>query len=356
MIFRFENLSYFHWLWILPFVLIISLYLRRRQQSKLQAVMGMRPLQFLTTSVSPFKRRMKVALQLLCLFFLVIALARPQAGQSQQKVKSEGVEIMMAVDVSESMLAEDVKPNRLEQAKAELSKLMDLMPGNKVGVIAFAGSAALLSPMTNDPNAVKMYVDSLQTNSVSSQGTNFSEMLTTAKEAFNRGGVGEQETVKVTRVLLIASDGEDHEQGALELAKESFEKEGIRIFSMAYGTEKGSTIPVRDALGFLKGYKKDDQGQVITSTVKGEALRALAEAGNGAFYFATFGGNHLRQLVEDIEKLEKAEFENSMVTQYDEKFQWPLLMGILIGIFELMLGERRSAFRFWKGRFEVPSA
>lgn len=355
--FRFESSQYFNLLWILPIVLLLSWGMKRRLQTKMQGALGSRAFEFLSTSVSTKKRRLKLVLQLICVVFMVLALARPQFGQSQQKVKSEGVELMLAVDVSESMLAEDVKPNRLEQAKAELNKLVDLMPGNKMGVIAFAGSAVLMSPMTNDPNAVKMYIDSLQTNSVSTQGTSFQEMLEAAKEAFERGGVGSEEAeVKATRVLLVLSDGEDHEPGALEFAKENLFKVGIRVFSVAYGTESGGTIPVRDGMGFLKGYKKDDSGQVITTAVKGEALRALAEAGQGAFYFSTFGGNHIRQLVSDIGKLEKAEFENSMVTQYDEKFQWPLVFAIVVGILELLMGERRSSFRFWKGRFEVPAA
>ncbi len=185
----------------------------------MQAAIGARLYPFLSSSVSHKKRTLKTVLQVLAVFLFVIALARPQLGESQQEVKSEGVEIIFAVDVSESMLAEDVKPSRLEQAKAELSRLIDLMPGNKVGVVAFAGSAALLSPLTNDPSAIKMYLESLDPNAVSSQGTNFTDALKVSKEAFERGGVSTDDTVKVTRVILIASDGEDHEPGALEEAK-----------------------------------------------------------------------------------------------------------------------------------------
>jgi len=270
-------------------------------------------------------------------------------------VKSEGVEIIFAVDVSESMLAEDVKPSRLAQAKTELSRMVDMMPGNKIGVLAFAGSAALLSPLTNDPGAIKMYLDSLETDSVSTQGTNFQEALTTAKEAFEHGGVSTDETVKVTRVILMVSDGEDHEPGALEEAKKLAD-EGIRIFTVAYGTEKGGAIPERDGMGFLKGYKKDRSGQTVITTVKGDALRALAEAGRGGFYFATVGGNQTKQLLEDISKLEKTQFDTTMATQYEERFQWFLFLGIVIAMIELVLGERRSSFKFWKGRFEVPNA
>lgn len=351
--FRFENITSFNYLWIIPLILVLGYVFDRMSKKKMQQAIGSRLYPFLSSSVSTKKRALKTFLQVLAVLFFVVALARPQMGESQQEVKSEGVEIIFAVDVSESMLAEDVKPSRLEQVKAELSRLMDLMPGNKVGVVAFAGSAALLSPLTNDPGAVKMYLESLDTNSVSTQGTNFTEALKVSKEAFERGGVSTDEVVKVTRVILIASDGEDHEPGALEEAKKLTDQ-GIRIFSLAYGTEKGGAIPVRDGMGFLKGYKKDRQGQTILTTVKGDALRALAEAGKGSFYFATIGGDQTKHLVEDITKLEKTQFDTTMATQYEERFQIVLLIGIIIALLELFLGERRSGFLFWKGRYEVP--
>jgi len=351
--FRFENLAAFNYLWLIPVLIVIGFYFDRRSHKRMQDAIGTRLYPFLSSSISSKKRQIKNLLQIAAVLFFVIALARPQMGESQQQVKSEGVEIIFAVDVSESMMAEDVKPSRLGQAKAELSRLMDLMPGNKVGVVAFAGSAALLSPLTNDPGAIKMYLESLDPNSVSTQGTNFTEALQVSKEAFERGGVSTDDTVKVTRVILIASDGEDHEPGALEQAKK-LASEGIRIFTLAYGTEKGGAIPVRDGMGFLKGYKKDRQGQTVLTTVKGDALRALAEAGRGSFYFATFGGDQTKHLVEDISKLEKTQFDSTVATQYEERFQTVLLIGVLIALLELFLGERRAGFKFWKGRYEVP--
>lgn len=353
--FRFENTYAFNYLWLLPVFVVLAFLFGRQAKRKMEKAIGTRLYPFLSSSVSFKKRRLKLWMQLLTILFFVIALARPQAGQSLQQVKSEGVEVIFAVDVSESMMSEDVKPNRLEQVKAELSRLLDLTPGNKVGIIAFAGSASVLSPISNDPNAIKMYLDSLATNSVSSQGTNFEAALNTAEEAFERGGVSTSDTTKVTRVVLIASDGEDHEPGAVEAAQK-LAKKGIRIFTLAYGTEKGGTIPVRDGMGFLKGYKKDRAGQTVVTTVNGEALREIAQAGQGSFYYASFGGDHLKNIVEDLGKLEKSEFESSVATQYEERYQLFLLLGILIALMEIFLGERKSSFRFWKGRFEVPPA
>lgn len=351
--FRFENLAAFNYLWLIPLILVVGFVFDRLNRKRMQTAIGSRLYPFLSSSVSNKKRTIKTVFQVMAVLSFVLALARPQFGESQQQIKSEGVELIFAVDVSESMLAEDVKPSRLAQVKTELSRLLDLMPGNKVGVLAFAGSAALLSPLTNDPGAIKMYLDSLDPNSVSSQGTNFTEALRVAKDAFERGGVSSGETTKVTRVIVIASDGEDHEPGALEEAKK-MTGEGVRIFTLAYGTEKGGPIPVRDGMGFLKGYKKDRQGQTVITTVKGDALRALAEAGSGGFYFATVGGDQAKLLVEDIGKLERTQFDTTMATQYEERFQVFLFIGILLALIELFLGERRQGFKFWKGRYEVP--
>ncbi|MFP5520197.1 MAG: vWA domain-containing protein [Bdellovibrionia bacterium] len=352
--FRFESFHFLMWLLLLPTLAIVAWIWGKWHLRKIQKSIHPRLLPYLTQSLSLGKRRWKYLLQLVCLFFMILAWARPQSGESVQKIKSEGVEIILAVDVSESMMAEDVKPSRLEQVKAELNKMVDLMPGNKMGVLAFAGSAALLSPLTNDPAAVRMYIDSLATNAVSTQGTNFQEALRVASEAFERGGAQTDEVVKVTRVILLVSDGEDHEPGAEELAENLVDK-GVRIFGLAYGTEKGAGIPIRDSMGFLKGYKKDRSGETVLSRVNGEAIRELTEKGKGSFFFASFGGDHIQNLVEDINQLEKTEFENSVATQYDENFQIFVLLAILIGLVELILGERRRSFQIWKGRFEVPT-
>lgn len=312
--------------------------------------MGKKLMPILTQSLNLRKRKWKWFLQGIAVLFFIIALARPQIGQNQTTIKSVGFEIILAVDVSESMQAEDVKPSRLEQAKLELARLLDLMPGNKVGLIAFAGSSALISPLTNDTSAIKMYLDSLNSQMISNQGTNFESALKYAQESFEKGGASSDSTSKVTRVILVASDGEDHEEGALKAAQDLVQK-GARIFTIAYGTEKGGTIPQRDKLGYLKGNKLDKSGQTIITTVKGDFLKKLALEGKGSFYFSVFGGNHLNNLVEDFENFEKAEFETKSVVDYDEKFQMFLALGILIAILEILLGERQNKFKFWRGRY-----
>lgn len=184
---RFASETYFYWLFVVIGLFVSLFFYDQWLKSKTQKQFSENLWAVLTQSLSLQKRWFKWFLQFLALVLIIVSLARPQYGESQQEVKSQGFELMLMIDVSESMLAEDVKPNRLEQAKLEMEKLVDLMPGNKVGIIAFAGSAALLCPLTNDPNAIKMYIESLTTESVSSQGTSFEEALKTAESAFERG-------------------------------------------------------------------------------------------------------------------------------------------------------------------------
>lgn len=342
------------YLWLAPAALLIyflGLRLYRAAELKLEKTFGAKNTLFLTQTLSRSKRKMKLLLQALVLGLFFVALARPQGGESELPVIAEGVEVMLVVDVSESMLAEDVRPSRLAQARSELSKLIDLMPGHKIGVVAFAGSATLISPLSTDPNALKMYLDSLSPLAVSTQGTDFRGALLEALAAFQRGGAGQQQGTKVTRVILIASDGEDQEQGALDEAKKLVD-EGVRIFALVYGTEKGGPIPQRDSTGMLKGYKKDSSGQTILTTVRGDALKNLAAAGKGAFHFASFGGNHLRSIVEDIDKLEKTQFESKTTKQYEERFQIFVLVAFVLGCLELFLSVRRKLGAKWRGRFE----
>lgn len=355
---KWANLSAFYALGVVVGFAILFFILEKMFSLRLNKKFGARIAPYLTQSVSYFKRRLQLLFQCLGLAFVVLALARPQLGASQQEVRSEGIELLVLADVSESMLAEDVRPSRLAQMKIELSQLLDIMPGNKVGIIAFAGSSSLLCPLTTDPNALKMYIDSLDTNSVSTQGTNFETALAYAKEAFEKGGVTQDPSAKTTRVILVASDGEDQEKGALETAKKLTD-EGIRIFSMAYGTEKGAAIITRDRSGNMTGFKKDRAGQTVMTQVKGDFLKQLADAGNGQFYFAYLGGDHLRKFVKDIAQLEKAQFQSSMTTEYEEKFTIPLLVGLILLFLSAFITDRKKRSGKdgdnWKGRYEVSS-
>lgn len=350
--FQWGAIQSFYWLIVLVILTAIYFYFEKKSIQKLQKAFGTKVSDYLTQSVSYLKRRQQFLLQLISLVCIVVALARPQAGQSQQEIKSEGIELMILADVSESMLAQDVKPSRLAQMKVELNKLIETMPGHKIGLIAFAGSSALQSPLTSDPGALKMYIDALDVNSVSEQGTNFESALSYAREAFQKGGVTQDQMTKTTRVVLVVSDGEDQEAGALEAAKK-LAQSGVRIFSVAYGTEKGGAIPVRDRVGNEIGFKKDDSGQTVITQVKGEFLKQLAQAGEGHFYFSQTNGEHLKNIAADVNQLEKAQFQSKLMTQYEEKFTLPLFLGLIGLMLSLLMTDANKKALNWNGRYET---
>jgi Ca-activated chloride channel family protein len=351
--FRFADPENLRWLVLVVLLFVISIFCQKQMQKKLKIAFGERLSPFLTQSLSLSRRRFKNLLQGLVLASLVFAWARPQSGQSKEEIKSEGIELVLLVDVSESMMADDVRPNRLEQAKIDLSRMVDIMAGNKIALVAFAGSAALLSPLTTDPSSLKLFIDSLAPSSVSTQGTNFAQALEEARGAFKRGSTAAEDNSHVSRAVVILSDGEDHEPGAHKVA-ETMVADGIRIFTVAYGTQKGAPIPERDSLGYLKGYKKDRSGNTVLTTVNGDELKKLADSGKGQFFFASPGADYLKRIAEAINQLEKSQFDTSISLQYQEIFQNFLIVTFLLGLLEMGLGERKAPFRLWRGRFEVP--
>ncbi len=342
------------WLLLVPVVAGTIIYLGRQKMKVLQKTIGEKVLPFLLGGISLKRHKIKIVLLTTALVPLILALGRPQFGETKENIKSLGVELMILFDVSQSMLAEDMSPSRIEFAKHEVMRFLDKVPGSKVGLVAFAGSAALISPITTDSSAMKMFIESLTTEAISTQGTEFKMAIEQAEGAFNRGGQTDDASAKVTRVILVVSDGEDQEPGAIEAAEKLTDK-GVRIFAVAIGTEKGGPIPLRDPNGFLRGYKKNASGQVITTTSRGDVLKSLAQAGKGSFYTATFGGNYINNLVEDINKLEKTEFDTQTLVNYQERFQVFLLVGIILLMIELFMTLRRAQAGEWRGRFQPES-
>lgn len=351
--YRFEDRAALNLLGLIPIVVLMVWWTAGRTRQVIASRIKPAIATFLTRSVSPANRKWKLWLQALSVFFFVIALARPQSGEGKTKAKSEGLEMAIAIDVSNSMLAEDTRPSRLELAKKELSRLIDSLGGDKVALVAFAGSAILLSPLTNDKAALKMYIESLTPEAVATQGTDFKKALTEAWGALQRGGAENDELAKTTKVIVVASDGEENEKGGLDTARK-IAGDGARIFTLGFGTEQGGQIPVRDRGGNLAGYKRDKTGQVIVTRSTGEALRALAEAGQGTYSQVTFGGDAIKQLKSHIDQLQRAQLDTMEVSHYDEHYQKFLFIGLLLALIELALGERRTEGRLWKGRFEVP--
>lgn len=348
--FRFADPSQFSHLWIWVVCLGLAAWFSFKSTKLLKQTFSDPVWAHLRQGYSLPRKNLKLALQSLVFLCILIALARPQFGDSKQEIKSVGIELVLAVDVSVSMMAEDVRPNRLELSKRQINRLLDRMAGDKVGLIAFAGSAVLVSPMTNDYSAVRMFVDSLTTESVSTQGTVFKNVINEAIQAFERGGEESDATTRVARVLLIMTDGEDQEPGAVKLAQQLRDK-GLRVFTWGIGTRKGAPIPLRDERGYMTDYKKDKSGQVIMTKANDQALEELAKAGGGSYYHTSLDGADIEAIRQDLAKLEKAEFDTQVQTNYDEAYQWPLALALILLLLELCIRERKTDRALWKGRW-----
>lgn len=298
----------------------------------------------LSLTVSKKAQRWKMLLLVAAIALLVTALARPQFGSRVETVRREGQDIVVALDLSASMLAEDIAPNRLEKAKHAVGTLIRRLEGDRIGLVAFAGVAFVQSPLTVDYGAATLFLNAMNTSLMPVQGTNLAEALRASIEAFD---AGEQQN----RILIVITDGEDHE-GEIEAAVEAANEEGIRIYTVGVGSPDGVPIPEFDNQGRRSGYKRDENGEVVTTRLDETTLEAIARETGGRYLRATPGENELDGLAEEIAEMAGREFEARQVTQYEEQYQFFLGFALLILVAEALIPERRRQKEDWTGRFK----
>lgn len=331
---RFAEPIYFA---LLLAVLLLGVYVfwAISRKKKLLNLFGDLPLLMKNAPYISFARqRTKAVLVLVGLGFVSVALARLQFGTHLEKLQREGIDIIVAVDLSNSMLARDMKPNRLEKAKQELRSIIDRLKGDRIGLVAFAGEAFVQCPLTMDYAAARMLLSVMDQNTVSVQGTS----LTAAIEAARKGFIQQE---KKHKVLLLLTDGEDQEGNAVEAAAEA-RKDGIRIYTVGIGSPAGEPIPVIDRKGDQVGFKKDRSGEVIVSKLDEETLQKIALETGGKYYNATGGEMELDRIFDEISTMEKKELEGTLVTRYDDRYQWPLLLAIFLVTAEFFVSERKK--------------
>jgi Ca-activated chloride channel family protein len=271
--------------------------------------------------------RFRSASLLTGLVFLILALAGPKIGTEVREVRRQGIDILVAVDLSLSMKAEDVRPNRLDKAKFELIRLVDRLKGDRIGLLSFTGEALLQVPLTNDYSAFKLFLNIANPDLMPSTSTDFSAVMRAAGEAYAAAG---ETSGNAARVLLILSDGEDH--GAdIGPALEQLVQQNITIFTVGIGTPAGAAIPIYDErTGRLREYKRDTQGNVVTTALQRARLEDIARAGNGAYFEILRPADGLDPFLGRIAGLEKQDFATQEYADYENRFQWPLLMSILL--------------------------
>ncbi len=326
------------WFWaflIIPLIVVVFLLLQVWKRSAQNKFADKQMINRLSPNKSVFKSVLKLIALCLAFACLVIALINPKNGSKLETVKREGVDIVFAVDVSKSMLAEDIAPNRLEKSKQLVTQIINNLASDRVGIIAYAGKAFPQLPITTDYASAKMFLQNMNTDMLSSQGTAINEAIKLAKTYFD----DEEQT---NRVLIIISDGEDHSEEAVAVAEEANE-EGIRIFTIGVGDLKGGPIPEKRN-GVVLNYKKDNTGETVITRLNEETLKNIAEEANGAY----INGKNTNDVVENIRTIlngmDKTEFEAKQFADYKDQFQWFLGFGIFFLLIDIFLLERKTAW------------
>ena len=329
--FRFANIEILWWLLTIPTFVVAYVVYTRRKARELAEFGDPELMAQLMPDASKSRPVWKFSLLLLALVLLIIAAARPQFGQKEKTVKRQGIEVMVALDISNSMLAEDVAPNRLDRAKQMLSKMIDNMVDDKVGLVVFAGEAFTQLPITCDYVSAKMFLNTISPSLIATQGTAIGAALQTAITAF---GSNESE---VGRAIILITDGENHEDDAIAAAKQAQEL-GIQVFVVGIGKPEGSPIPMPGT----NDYFKDRSGQVVVSRLNEEMCQQVAQAGKGIYVRCDNTNTAMRALQQELEKIATAELESTVYADYNEQYQSFVLLALLLLVIEFFIMSRKN--------------
>lgn len=326
------------WFWLLLIqlgMLLLFLWTQLWKKRTKRKFSDLKLLKRLSPDQSLFKSVLKFITLSLGFICLIIALVNPKIGTSLQTVKREGVDIVFAIDVSKSMLAEDISPNRLEKAKQLTTQIINNLVSDRVGIIAYAAKAVPQLPITTDYSAAKMFLQNMNTDMLSSQGTAIDEAIQLSRSYYN----DEEQT---NRVLVIISDGEDHNNLRLDVA-EAAAKEGIKIFTIGVGTEKGGPIPIKRN-GIVMSYKKDQNDATVITKLNKKTLSEIADEANGTYVDGKNTSDVIETVGEILNKMDKKEFEAKEFAEFKDQFQWFLGLGLFFLILDILFLERKTAW------------
>jgi len=345
---KFANPNWLYLFFLIPGLVYFYAWADKRKQADLERFGNLELLRKLSSSPrgpSGFKRpARKLIFMLLAVSFLILALARPQWGTKMQTIKRKGLDILIALDTSKSMLAEDIKPNRLERAKHEISSLIDTLEGDRVGLICFAGTSFVQCPLTLDYAAAKIFLKVIDTQIIPKGGTALGDAINQARQSFVQGE-------RKYKALILLTDGEDYSSQPLEAAKEAA-KEGIRIYTIGLGSEVGEPIPLKDQNGTHIGYQKDRDGKVVMTKLDQATLEKIALLTDGKYYHATTAEMELGKVYQDMATMEKKDLHSKKYVQYEDRFIYFLFPALFFLLLEFFLESRRKVRKTWGGRFE----
>ena len=339
---RFEHPDYLYGLIVIPLLIIIYILIRLRQDKTFKRFAEITMRDYLVPQHSSRRGVFKFSVFLLMIACVTLGLANLQSGSKMEEVKREGIDLYIAMDVSNSMNAQDIVPSRLDRSKQAINKLIGDLRGDRLGVIVFADKAFVQLPITTDYAAAKMFLASVNTSSVASQGTAIGEAINLAVKSFPND--------ERSKAIIIISDGEDHEnEAAMDAAREAVKK-GIKIYTIGMGLPDGAPIPEYNQYGRMVGYKKDKNGSTIVTRLDEEMLRRIADAGGGIYVRANNSNVGLEKIYDDISKMEKTEIDTQVFTDYEDQFQWFLGAAVF---FLLVLVFMSSGKKNWETKLNI---
>lgn len=327
--FRFEDPQYLYLLVIIPVLFVIRVISMRIRRKRLLAFGDEKLLERLMPELSQMRRNIKFWLMSFALSLLIVMLARPQMGAKISNEERKGIEAVVALDISNSMKAEDVVPSRLDKSKMLLENMIENFTNDKVGLVVFAGDAFVQLPITSDYVSAKMFLQNIEPSLISVQGTDLASAIGVSMKSFTQ-------QQNVGRAIIIITDGEDHEGGALDAARDA-KKKGMLVFVLGVGSVKGAPIP--DGKG---GYLKDSNGQIVMSALNETMCRQIAEAGGGIYIHVDNSNKAQNRLDEELMKLQKGDISNVVYSEYDEQFQAVGIIILLLLIVEMLLLESKN--------------
>ena len=330
--FRLDEKIWFWTILVIPAIVLVFILVQVWKKSAQKKFANLALLKRLSPNQSLFKSVLKLVVLCAAFLFLVLALVNPKIGTKLETVRSQGVDIVFAVDVSKSMLAEDIAPNRIEKSKQLVTQIINSLGSDRVGIIAYAGKAFPQLPITTDYAASKMFLQNMNTDMMTSQGTAIREAIELAKTYYD-----EEQT---NRILVIISDGEDHEGDAAEIAEEANDQ-GIRIFTIGVGNENGGPIPIKRN-GVILNYKKDRNGETVITKLNEDTLREIAQEANGVYINGSSTSEVVDTIKDLLDKMDKKEFESKQIADFKDQFQWFLGFGILFLFIDIFLLERKT--------------
>ncbi len=331
---NFANAQFLLLLFLIPFFFVVQVLVLRLRRRRIRRFGDEELVKTLMPSYSKAKTWVRLTLFSIGFFFFVIGLSRPQIGAKLKEHETKGAEIMIALDVSNSMLAEDYSPNRLDRAKLAIARLVDKLRDDRIGLIVFAGNSFVQLPITTDYVSAKMFLNSISTESVPVQGTAIGEAINTAVRSFSAQS-------EKSRAIIVITDGENHEDDPVAAAKQAAEL-GIRVFAIGVGSPEGKPIPMDGEL------LKDKNGDIVVTRLDESVLQEVAKAGNGVYVRAGNSEFGLNPIIDDIRKMDDEKYSSIVFEEFDEQFMYFMAIALFFFVLEMLIGDRRSKKHLFK--------